>query len=251
MTYSVEYTVQYQDIDEHQCLRLYTLENYLLNAAGHAADAAGYGIDVLFAHGWTWVLIQLHLELTMLPTHGEHLRIETWVEQYAHMISVRNFRILYLSNEKDEWHLIGQAQSQWVVLDLTTRQIVNCPLLAVTAHPEADAPVRLTLPAVRVRPMATTEEEAEKITIKYSDCDYNGHCNSCKYLEKMLDAHEVNVNNSPIRLVIKYVKEVHKGEPINISFSEDSQGIQYQIKNEKNQTCCAATISKISHLTMQ
>ena len=47
MKYRYNYIVPYQDVDATRRLRLYTMENYLLNVAGKVADEMGIGIPML------------------------------------------------------------------------------------------------------------------------------------------------------------------------------------------------------------
>lgn len=236
------YEVMPQDVDGSRQIRLYALENYLLNVAGRDADASGFGIRQLLPYGYTWIITRLNLELTCLPTHNEILDIETWVEQNAHMLSLRNFRI-YRGGT-----LIGQAKSVWAVLDLKKREIVQAFDLPVFGPSSVDGEILSLSKPMRIGNM-TAPNGIVRHTIRYSDIDYNGHCNSCKYLEIMLNAKMPDVHNFPIRLDINYMKEVHLNDVIETHFLEDSQGIQYQQKDISGTTCCSARIARIEQLS--
>ena len=108
--YNYEYDIKYQEVDGKKKLRLFNLENYLLEVAGKVADDLDFGIAKLHPMGLTWILTRLSVEMFDLPTHGEHVRFETWIESNAHMLSTRDFRIY--SGER----LIGQCKSVWAVL---------------------------------------------------------------------------------------------------------------------------------------
>ena len=123
MKYNYEYEIKYQEVDGAKKLRLFNLENYLLEVAGTVADELGFGIAALHPRGLTWILTRLSVEMYELPTHCEKVRFETWIESNAHMLSTRNFRIYKLNptpslNMGNEWILIGQCKSVWAVLDL-------------------------------------------------------------------------------------------------------------------------------------
>ena len=120
MKYNYEYEIKYQEVDGQKKLRLFNLENYLLEVAGTVADELGFGIQALHPMGITWILTRMSVEMYALPTHCEKIRIETWIESNVHMLSTRNFRI-YSGDT-----LIGQCKSVWAVLDLEKREIVNC-----------------------------------------------------------------------------------------------------------------------------
>jgi len=242
MKYFYTYEVQYQEVDSSRRLRLFTLENYLLNIAGRVADECGFGIRQLLPYGWTWVITRMNLEMTYIPTHSEILRIETWIETNAHMLSVRDYRI-YLGDR-----LIGQARSTWVVLDLKMREIVDAfgePMFRNVVDGEV---LEMARP-----PRLTVSQEPPTLctrhTIQYSDVDYNNHCNSCKYLEWMLNAHHPNVDNSGIRLDINYVKEMYLGEEMNTQVWIDSDRIQYRQTGNDGVQRCTAMISTIDTLS--
>ena len=221
-------------MDGQRKLRLYNLENYLLEVAGTVADELGFGIAKLHPMGLTWILTRVSLEMYELPTHCEKVRFETWIENNAHMLSTRDFRIY--SDDR----LIGQCKSVWAVLDLNKREIVN-----VFDDPMFDGAVDgevIEMPRVR---MTTIPEPTGCVPhpIVYSDIDYNGHCNSCRYLQAMTDAYLPDYYGKKIRLDINYSKEVMLGETLQTYYLITEDGVQYQQKNDAGETSCSAKLS--------
>ena len=234
MKYNYEYEIKYQEVDGKKKLRLFNLENYLLEVAGTVADQLGFGIAQLHPKGLTWILTRLSLEMYELPTHCEKVRFETWIESNAHMLSTRNFRIY--SGDK----LIGQCKSVWAVLDLQKREIVNIfddPIFADSVDGDV-------IEMARVR-MTTLPEPTGCMPHKivYSDIDYNGHCNSCRYLQAMMDAYLPNYYGKKIRLDINYSKEVMLGDELQTYYLVAADGVQYQQKNQNGETSCSAKIT--------
>lgn len=234
MKYNYNFEIKYQEVDGQRKLRLFNLENYLLEVAGLVADELGFGIRALHPMGLTWILTRLSVDMYELPTHCEHVRFETWIESNAHMLSTRNFRIY--SGEK----LIGQCKSVWAVLDLEKREIVNCFDLPIFAN-SVDGEV-IEMPRVR---MTTIPEPTGSMPHKivYSDIDYNGHCNSCRYLQAMTDAYLPDYYGKKIRLDINYSKEAMLGEEMQIYYLVTDDGVQYQMKNKAGETSCSAKIT--------
>lgn len=255
MKYKYNYIVQYQEVDDTRRLRLHTMENYLLNIAGKVADEMGFGIPNLLPHNCTWIITHLNLEMLYLPTHGEEMVIETWIEQNAHMLSVRDFRI-YIKEDDGE-RLIGCAKSVWAVLEKDKREIVNLfddPMFANSVDGELLKIAR----AQRLLPIQLEKEQEDKDvlatyekkhTIQYSDVDYNCHCNSCKYLELMLNVRRMQDNTKPFRLDINYVKELYLGNEMITRCVEKNNAVQYQQIDTNGTTCCNARISQIDNLT--
>lgn len=234
MKYSYDYEIKYQEVDGKKKLRLFNLENYLLEVAGTVADELGFGIANLHPKGLTWILTRLSVEMYELPTHCEKVRFETWIESNAHMLSTRDFRIY--SGDK----LIGQCKSVWAVLDLEKREIVNIfddPIFEGCVDGEV-----LDMPRVR---MTTIPEPTGCVPHKvvYSDIDYNGHCNSCRYLQAMTDAYLPDYYGKKVRLDINYSKEAMLGETLQTNYLITEDGVQYQQKNEAGETSCSAKIT--------
>ena len=51
MKYNYEYEIKYQEVDGEKKLRLFNLENYLLEVAGTVADELGFGRKYGSRHG--------------------------------------------------------------------------------------------------------------------------------------------------------------------------------------------------------
>jgi len=236
MKYWYSYNVKYQEVDAKKRLRLFNLENYLLEVAGTVADELNFGIAALHPIGLTWILTRLSVEMYELPTHCEKIWFETWIESNAHMLSTRNYRI-YLGEEK---RLIGQCKSVWAVLDMEKREIVN-----VFDTPRFDGCVDgETIEMSRIR-MTTIPEPTGIVSHKivYSDIDYNSHCNSCRYLEAMTNACLPDYYGKRVRLDISYQKEAMLGEDMQTCYLVTEDGVQYQMKNEHGETSCSAKIT--------
>ncbi len=234
MKYNYEYEIKYQEVDGEKKLRLFNLENYLLEVAGTVADELGFGIANLHPKGLTWILTRLSVEMYELPTHCEKVRFETWIESNAHMLSTRDFRIY--SGDK----LIGQCKSVWAVLDLEKREIVNIfddPMFEGCVDGEV-------IEMNRIR-MTTIPEPTGIVPHKvvYSDIDYNGHCNSCRYLQAMTDAYLPAYYGKKVRLDINYQKEAMLGEELQTLYLVTDDGVQYQQKNPHGETSCSAKIT--------
>ena len=254
MKYNYEYEIKYQEVDGRKRLRLFNLENYLLEVAGTVADELGFGIRALHPMGLTWILTRLSVEMYELPTHCERVRFETWIESNSHMLSTRNFRI-YTSphpspkeretsplcgDGREVWTLIGQCKTVWAILDIQKREIVNIfddPMFENCVDGEV-----IDMPRVR---MTTIPEPTGSMPHKivYSDIDYNGHCNSCRYLQAMTDAYLPDYYGKKIRLDINYSKEAMLGEEMQIFYLVTDDGVQYQMKNKAGETSCSAKLS--------
>ena len=256
MKYTYEYTIRYQDVDDTKHLRWVALEEFMLEVAGTVADELGFGIAVLHPRELTWILTHLAIRMSYMPMPQERIVIETWIEQNAHMLSTRDYRI-YLKpssdSSREQWRLIGECKSVWAVLDMEKREIAN-----VFDDPIFDGCVDgEVLPMPRAaRAIALPDAPRVPYTIRYSDLDYNRHCNSCKYLQALLDAYlptaltawqlsQAPATNSQEswRLDIHYSREVYAGEQTSIAYQDEGDIIRYQLLNAEGLTSCSATLA--------
>ena len=237
------YKIQYADSDASRHIRLSDLERYLLEAGGESADTMDIGTDYLVAqYNCAWVLTRMTVIMDYLPCYLDTITIETWVEQNAHMLSIRNYRI-YIEKDGAE-KLIGSCNSVWTLLNLDTRAVdTRC-----FGDPHWEGIIdgeKLNLP--RASRLGRIAEPTSRMphTIHYTDLDYNNHCNSCKYTQFMLNACDSLTATYPIRLDINYSHEVHKGEHITVDVEETPDTIKYCILTEQGEISCTGMLSKI------
>ena len=168
-------------------LTIGVLGNHLLNVAGFHSHDRGFGIDRLNKEHYTWVLSRLALEmLTDLPFQYEPFTIETWVENVYRLFTDRNFAVL----DKDG-KAVAYARSVWAMINTDTRKPVD--LMAVHEGDIAgyicDRECPIEKPS---RIKVSSQEPVEELPVRYSDMDINGHVNSIRYIEHILDLFPVD-----------------------------------------------------------
>ncbi len=161
------------------------LGNHLLNAADHHSDRRGWGITYLLAHNCTWVLSRLCIEMSEMPRQYELVVVETWVEDVIRLFTSRNFLI----RSAADGHVYGYARSIWAMIDTHTRQPVDLLsfkdgdiLQYVIPAEEKACPI-----ARHGRVRVAAAEPVRRVHTYYDDVDINGHINSIKYVEHVLD----------------------------------------------------------------
>ncbi|ADV45243.1 acyl-[acyl-carrier-protein] thioesterase [Bacteroides helcogenes] len=210
-------------------LTLGVLGNHLLNCAGFHATERGFGIATLNEDNYTWVLSRLAIELDELPYQYEDFSIQTWVENVYRLFTDRNFAILNKDGKK-----IGYARSVWAMINLNTRKPAD--LLALHGGSIVDyvcsEPCPIEKPS-RIKVAATEAEES--LTAKYSDIDINGHVNSIRYIEHILDLFPIALyKTSRIRrFEMAYVAESYCGDKLSF-YKEDAGAGVYNIEVKKN-----------------
>ena len=187
------------------------LGNHMLNAADFHSNDRGFGMNYLNPRHLTWVLSRLSIEMDEMPEAYDRFAVETWVESAMRFFTNRNFRIASL----DDTHTYGYGRSVWAMIDTDTRQPVD--LMSINegkimeyVDKEKKCPIA---PISRVK-MNDENELVREIDTYYDDVDMNGHINSVKYIEHVLDLWSVDwYRTHPIRRIdVAYVAEAHGGD---------------------------------------
>ena len=120
MTNTFDFYIFPREADASKRISLQNIGAFILDAAGMAANAHGFGMDYMHKHGLAWVTSRIAIEMTEYPHEYETISIETWVEDCTSIFSTRNFLIY---NDKKE--VIGQASTLWSMIDFNTRKMVD------------------------------------------------------------------------------------------------------------------------------
>lgn len=196
--------------DVSQRLQLSHLGNHMLNAADFHASAHGFGSQYLLANNRAWVLSRLAIELSEMPPMYGQFNIETWVSSAMRYFTERCFVIA-----SEQGQPYGYGNSVWALIDTSTRQptnildidngsIVQC-VMEERKSP-IDKPGRM-----RIGGQASF---VHSIDTYYSDVDINGHINSVKYIEHILNLWPLDWHrqHQVSRFEIAYVAEAHQGD---------------------------------------
>ena len=209
-------------------LTLGVLGNHLLNCAGFHATERGFGMATLTAAHYPWVLSRLAIEMDEMPCQYEDFTVQTWVENVYRLFTDRNFAV----TDKDG-RRIGYARSVWAMISMHTRKPVD--LLAMheghIADYVCDEPCPIDKPSrIKVRAAGPTCT----LRAKYSDIDVNGHVNSIRYIEHILDLFPLDFyrDRRVRRFEIAYVAESYYGDTLSFYMDDEGDG-RYAVEIKK------------------
>ena len=196
------------------------LGNHLLNAADFHSTDRGFGMKKLMEMNRSWVLSRLAIEMDEMPVQYTKFNVETWVESAMRFFTSRNFAVVGLDGKA-----YGYGRSIWAMIDTETRQptdIFSIDNGAINDWIEKDKACPIDKGG-RVK-MTDEAELVRTIDTFYNDVDINGHINSVKYIEHVLDLwplewyreHQIR------RFEIAYVAEAHAGD--QLSFYRETVG---------------------------
>ena len=213
--------------DVSQRLFMGHLGNHMLNAADFHSSARGFGMKYLLTINRSWVLSRLAIEMDEMPQMYTKFNVETWVESAMRFFTSRNFRVV-----GEDGKVYGYGRSIWAMIDTENRQptdIFSIDNGAINNWivKDKDCPidkggrVKMDDGAVLMRTIDTC----------YNDVDINGHINSVKYIEHVLDLWDLDwyCDHQIKRFEIAYVAEAHGGDRLSF-FMEEMGDLEYCVR---------------------
>lgn len=219
-------------VDFMQKLSMGVLGKHLLNCADSYASDRGFDVAVQHGEHYTWVLSRLAIEWEDMPRQHEEFCIQTWIEKIYRLFADRNFAIL----DKDG-KPIGHVRSVWAMISMETRTPAD--LLALHGEKIASSVCDKECPIGKPgRVKVTTESPVAVHRVRYSDLDINGHTNSIKYIEHILDLFPLEVFKEKAlkRFEIAYVAESYYGDTLSFFIEEkSSEEFDVEIRKSSNE----------------
>ena len=213
------------DFSGHLCLG--HLGNNLLNAADFHASGRGFGMKHLLGIHRAWVLSRLAIEMDEMPEQLEHFSVETWVENAMRFFTKRNFQVT-----GSDGTVYGYGRSVWAMIDTVSRQptdIYSIDNGAIKNWIVTEKPCPIQN-GDRVK-MDDNAELVRSIDTYYHDIDINGHVNSVKYIEHVIDLWDIPWYRSHHikRFDIAYVAETHQGDKLHF-YREQTDDLTYCVR---------------------
>ena len=218
------------------------LGNHMLNAADFHSTARGFGMQYLMTIKRSWVLSRLAIEMTEMPKMYTKFNVETWVESAMRYFTSRNFRVV-----GEDGQVFGYGRSIWAMIDTESRQPTD--LFAIDNGAinnwivkDKECPIDK---GGRVK-MDDHAEPVRTIDTYYNDVDINGHINSVKYIEHVLDLWDLDWYRAHAikRFEIAYVAEAHQGDRLSF-YREQIAENEYCVricKDDNVETCRSKVI---------
>jgi len=205
------------------------LMNRIIEVATNHANAWGVGYARLIEDGQGWVLSRVTVEMKRYPRVDEFYTLTTWIEDYNRHFSQRNMEI-----SDNNGNVIGYTRTIWVVINLNTRESVDISKLSYISENVSgkECPIE---PQSRLRPFEPTR--TENYRFRYTDIDFNGHVNTVRYLEHLVNTFPMqwHAQNFIERMEIAFVKEsyydtdaiinIDDSNPMNVRLDIDADDV--------------------------
>ena len=227
--------------DFSQRLFMGHLGNHMLNAADFHSSARGFGMKYLLTINRSWVLSRLAIEMDEMPQMYTKFNVETWVESAMRYFTSRNFRVV-----GEDGQVFGYGRSIWAMIDTETRQPTDLFAIdngAINNWIEKDKECPIDKGG-RVK-MGDEAQLVRTIDTNYSDIDINGHINSVKYIEHVLDLWSIDwyKEHRIQRFEIAYVAESHAGDKLSFYREETGENeFCVRIVRTDGTECCRSKV---------
>ena len=207
------------------------LGNHMLNAADFHSTDRGFGMKYLMTIQRSWVLSRLAIEMDEMPQQYTKFNVETWVESAMRYFTSRNFAVV-----GEDGKTYGYGRSIWAMIDTESRQPTDILAIhdgAINQWIEKDKECPIDKGG-RVK-MTDMAQLVRTIDTFYNDVDINGHINSVKYIEHVLDLWPIDwyKEHQIKRFEIAYVAEAHAGDRLSFYREETADG-EFCVRIVKN-----------------
>ena len=196
------------DVDDHYDLKISTIFKYLQQVSTNHAELIGLGKKDTVDKGMFWVITRMKVVIHKMPHMLETLTVTTHPGDMMMFIFPRFYEVF---NEKGE--LVISASSTWVLLDLETHKIKMKPfgdgynLPGEKNDKDIALPEKISLPEV---------SKVDSRKVRYSDIDLNGHLNNTKYIDYIIDTHDMNFykKHRVKEILVNYEKEIRDSDEV-------------------------------------
>ena len=204
-------------VDRFDRLKPSCVLDYMQEVAGDHSARLGADRNMLTQKGLFWAVIRHRIQITRLPRAGEDILVKTWPMPTTRTAYPRS--TIAWDAEGNECF---RSISLWVLMDAKTRTMVLPGKSGVTVEGLLLGS-ELAVPGSVV---PKTMENLQERIVRFSDLDYNGHMNNCKYLEWIADLLPSGFHKGrQVReITLSYLSEAREGETLALQWEMSPEG---------------------------
>lgn len=212
-----KYTVEQANVEGHGRAKISFINGIIMQTADTDAYRTGFGVSTMQQDNYSWVLSRYAVQIDRIPTIGEVISVDTWIGKCEKFFSVRNFIL-----RDESGATIGTAISLWALINLTTRR----PMLIEDMHEgvslDREEPMSRPAKIGAVRADLTAEHR-----VAYSDIDFNGHLNSMRSIDHLIDMLPVSevIESKGYRLDINFSREGFAEQVLTLTCQRDQTNL--------------------------
>jgi len=227
--YTETATVLNADADFRSLLKPSALLRYVEQVSADHARTFGMTDQFFKDHGVAFLVGKQALKFDRVPQRAEKLTLLTRAE------ASRRGSVKRITTVTDaEGKQVAMVDCRWIVVSLAEGRILREPGWTVEGFWNETVEGELPLQLHKCREGLAS---AGEWTVRYSQCDLNGHLNNAFYLDLVCDALPLDVvRKGPVTFAsINYHREVPMGETVEVFYAPSAEG-WYIIGKHNGQT---------------
>lgn len=227
--YTETATVLNADADFRSLLKPSALLRYVEQVSADHARTFGMTDQFFKDHGVAFLVGKQALKFDRVPQRAEKLTLLTRAE------ASRRGSVKRITTVTDaEGKQVAMVDCRWIVVSLAENRILREPGWTVDGFWNETVEGELPLQLHKCREGLTS---AGEWTVRYSQCDLNGHLNNAFYLDLICDALPLDVvRKGPVTFAsINYHREIPMGETVEVFYAPSAEG-WYIIGKHNGQT---------------
>ena len=227
--YTKTMTVMNADADFRSLLKPSALLRYVEQVSADHARTFGMTDQFFKDHGVAFLVGKQALKFDRVPQRAEKLTLLTRAE------ASRRGSVKRITTVTDaEGKQVAMVDCRWIVVSLAENRILREPGWTVDGFWNETVEGELPLQLHKCREGLAS---AGEWTVRYSQCDLNGHLNNAFYLDLVCDALPLDVvRKGPVTFAsINYHREVPMGETVEVFYAPSAEG-WYIIGKHNGQT---------------
>lgn len=250
------FDVEFFDEDFTGCMSWNVLGKRILRAAAQHAEDRGFEQVCVNGHTYLWVLSRMVIEVERMLRTSQKGFITTWLTSAYRYFTERCFRITDAGG-----HEVGRAMTIWALIDSETRKPINLNEVFDnnTFFDFVDSDRTLGMDSLK-RVLTTEMRPVAERQAYYSDLDKNGHLNSIRYIDYVLDTFSEKIFEKyySSRIELAYSHESMCGDKLTVcakhvdlhgkiagSLLPDEGVYQFAVKNNDKVAClCGLTLKQ-------
>jgi len=204
-------------VDRFDRLKPSQILDFLQETAGDHCKLLGADREALAPRCLFWAVLRHRVRITRLPRAGEDITVETWP-----MPTTRTAYPRATAAFDADGNELFRSVSLWVLMDSRQRTMV----LPGKSGVSVDGMLRGSEPDVPGSIVPKVFTNLERRTVRFTDLDWNGHMNNCRYLDWVADTlpGTFHQTHSAREFSVCYLSEAREGDLMNLSWELAEDG---------------------------
>lgn len=206
--YQEKFFISSGDVDDHFDLKLSSIFQFFQIVSTNHSELLGLGKKETWDKGMCWVITRMKVVIYKMPKMLDTVIVKTHPGEIMTFLFPRYYQIY-----SEDGELLVAGSACWTLLDANTHKVIVKPVASAIAYPSEKHPDDISLPE---RVLGNDLSLVDTRKVRYSDIDLNGHVNNVKYIEYIIDTHNVSFyqKHRVKEIIINFEREIMNDDEI-------------------------------------